>query len=374
MTEIETFIPLPGNKEDNWPSFNRYRVSYLVYLLIYPIPWLIHGSPTLPAALFSAGATGVFLLLYFAPYRNDRYYGLPEIIFTALIGFATAWTQGDWLVFNIYATAMCACFRQMRQAVLTIVCLQIALFAFVWLQDKSMLHASIGAFFSIITYVGTWMQWKLGLQNLQLRKAQHEIRTLAATAERERIARDVHDLLGHSLTVISVKAELANRLFETQPDRAQRELQDITQIARTSLKEVREAVTGMNGASLQHELDRARKALEAASISLTIHHAERLEDHPQSSVLAMALREAVTNVIRHSGARHCTISFDCDAAGQPCAIRIEDDGAQQSGRSPAPPQEGNGLRGMRTRLAAAGGSLMLSHTSSGLRLTASITP
>ena len=374
MTEIETFIPLPGNKEDNWPSFNRYRVSYLVYLLIYPIPWLIHGAPTLPAALFSAGATGVFLLLYFAPYRNDRYYGLPEIIFTALIGFATAWTQGDWLVFNIYATAMCACFRQMRQAVLTIVCLQIALFAFVWLQDKSMLHASIGAFFSIITYIGTWMQWKLGLQNLQLRKAQHEIRTLAATAERERIARDMHDLLGHSLTVISVKAELANRLFKTHPERAQRELQDITQIARTSLKEVREAVTGMNGASLQHELERARKALEAASISLTIHHAERLEDHPQSSVLAMALREAVTNVIRHSGARHCTISFDCDAAGQPCAIRIEDDGAQQSGRSPAPPQEGNGLRGMRTRLAAAGGSLMLSHTSSGLRLTASITP
>ena len=374
MTEIETFIPLPGNKEDNWPSFNRYRVSYLVYLLIYPIPWLIPGAPTLPAALFSAGATGIFLLLYFAPYRNDRYYGLPEIIFTALIGFATAWTQGDWLVFNIYATAMCACFRQMRQAVLTIVCLQIALFAFVWLQDKSMLHASIGAFFSIITYIGTWMQWKLGLQNLQLRKAQHEIRTLAATAERERIARDVHDLLGHSLTVISVKAELANRLFETHPDRAQRELQDITQIARTSLKEVREAVTGMNGASLQHELERARKALEAASISLTIHHAERLEDHPQSSVLAMALREAVTNVIRHSGARHCTISFDCDAAGQPCAIRIEDDGAQQSGRSPASPQEGNGLRGMRTRLAAAGGSLMLSHTSSGLRLTASITP
>ncbi|MBS1018600.1 sensor histidine kinase [Gluconobacter cerinus] len=374
MTEIETFIPLPGNKEDNWPSFNRYRVSYLVYLLIYPIPWLIHGAPTLPAALFSAGATGIFLLLYFAPYRNDRYYGLPEIIFTALIGFATAWTQGDWLVFNIYATAMCACFRQMRQAVLTIVCLQIALFAFVWLQDKSMLHASIGAFFSIITYIGTWMQWKLGLQNLQLRKAQHEIRTLAATAERERIARDVHDLLGHSLTVISVKAELANRLFETHPDRAQRELQDITQIARTSLKEVREAVTGMNGASLQHELERARKALEAASISLTIHHAERLEDHPQSSVLAMALREAVTNVIRHSGARHCTISFDCDAGGQPCAIRIEDDGAEQSGRSPAPPQEGNGLRGMRTRLAAAGGSLMLSHTSSGLRLTASITP
>ena len=374
MMAQETFIPLPGSKEDNWPSFNRYRVSYLVYLLIYPIPWLIHGSATIPAVLFSVGAVGVFLLLYFAPYRNDRYYGLPEIILTALLGFATSWTQADWLVFNIYATAMCACFQQPRQAILTILGLQAALFGFVWLQNKSMLHAGFGAFFSIITYIGTWMQWKLGLQNLQLRKAQHEIRTLAATAERERIARDMHDLLGHSLTVISVKAELATRLFETHPDRAQHELQDITQIARTSLKEVREAVTGMNGASLQHELDRARKALEAASISLTVHHAEHLADHPQSSVLAMALREAVTNVIRHSGARNCTISFDCDAHGQPCAIRIEDDGASHSGRSPAPPQEGNGLRGMRTRLAAAGGSLMLSHTPRGLRLTASITP
>ena len=374
MMAPETFIPLPGNKEDNWPSFNRYRVSYLVYLLIYPIPWLIHGSATIPAVLFSIGALAVFLLLYFAPYRDDRYYGLPEIILTALLGFATSWTEADWLVFNIYATAMCACFQRPRQAILTILGLQAALFGFVWLQNKSMLHAAFGAFFSIITYIGTWMQWKLGMQNLQLRKAQHEIRTLAATAERERIARDMHDLLGHSLTVISVKAELANRLFETQPDRARRELQDITQIARTSLKNVRDAVTGMNGASLQHELEHARKALEAASITLTVHHDNHLADHPQSSVLAMALREAVTNVIRHSGARHCIISFDCDAAGQPCAIRIEDDGAQQSGRAPSPPQEGNGLRGMRTRLAAAGGSLMLNHTSRGLRLTASITP
>lgn len=350
-------------------NLNRYRIAYLSYLLLYPVPWFIHHKPTPSQLLFSFCALLVFLPLYFSPYRRDKTYGLPEIIMTAFLGFATAWTHGDWLVYNIYATGMSSRIRKRSHSIATIILLQCALLSFCYFANRSAIEATVGVILSLVTYVGTWMQWELGYRNQQLQEAQHEIRTLAATAERERIARDMHDLLGHSLTVISVKAELAERLFLGNPERAQREIADITQIARTSLHEVRQAVSGMNGTSLQQELTPTRKALEAAGIALTIQGEQDLLDKPQSSVLAMALREAITNVIRHSNARRCMISFECDPEGHALAIKVEDDGKSSA---PVPISEGNGLQGMRARLAAAGGSLSLHQTHSGLTLKASI--
>lgn len=378
------------------PAFDRYRVPYLAYLLFYPVPWLFHGNATIERVLGSMAAVAVFLLLYFAPYRRDRLFGLPEIVAAGLLGPAASWTHGDWDIFNVYATCMCVRLQGSERGrflpLAVIALLQIWLVGFAWLDDKSVLHAAITALFSILLYLGTWMQWKLTVQNRQLREAQHEIRALAAVAERERIARDIHDLLGHSLTVISVKAELAGRLFDTKPERARAEVADIAQAARTSLREIREAVAGMNGASLRHELERARKALEAAGITVTVHDGGGLDVSPENEapgdgvpgngapgdgangVLAMALREAVTNVIRHSGARSCAIRFDRDASGAPCAVRVEDDGATWGANQEAEPLEGNGLRGMRARLAAAGGSLDLARTGSGMSLTARVAP
>ncbi|KXV01385.1 histidine kinase [Gluconobacter potus] len=364
-----------ADRKTPWPHFNQYLVAYLSYLLFYPVPWLLgYHRPTLAGVLFSTAAMLVFLLVYFAPYRKDRYYGYGEIILTDLIGYACAWTHGDWEVYCIFAAGMCARLPGKRQSITMVILLQVVLIISGHFRHKTTLEVIPGAFFSIITYMGTLVQWQLGIRNFELREAQNEIRTLATTAERERIARDLHDLLGHSLTVISVKAELADRLFTSDTSRARQEVTEISQIARTSLREVRDAVSGMNGASLQRELDRARKALNTAGIALALNGPGPSADQPQNSVLALALREAVTNVIRHSDARTCTLTFQHNAEGHIHTFTLEDDGPLQATQSAPSLIEGNGLRGMRARLAASGGTLTVSPHPQGFKLTATILP
>ncbi|AQS92199.1 two-component sensor histidine kinase [Gluconobacter albidus] len=364
-----------ADRKTPWPHFNHYLVAYLSYLLFYPVPWLLgYHRPTLPGVLFSAAAMLLFLLVYFAPYRKDRYYGYGEIILTDLIGYACAWTHGDWEVYCIFAAGMCARLPERRQSITMVILLQVVLIISGHFRHKTTLEVIPGAFFSIITYMGTLVQWQLGIRNFELREAQNEIRTLATTAERERIARDLHDLLGHSLTVISVKAELSERLFMADPPRARQEINEISQIARTSLREVREAVSGMNGASLLREMDRARKALHTAGITLALTGRAPPADAPPNSVLALALREAVTNVIRHSEARTCTLTFLYDASGHIHTFTLEDDGPLQATKPARAIVEGNGLRGMRARLAASGGTLTISPRPQGFTLTATTLP
>ncbi|GBR67526.1 sensor histidine kinase [Gluconobacter kanchanaburiensis] len=364
-----------ADRRTPWPHFNHYLVAYLSYLLFYPVPWLLgYHRPTLSGVMFSAAAMLLFLLVYFAPYRKDRYYGYGEIILTDLIGYACAWTRGDWQVYCIFAAGMCARLPGKRQSITMVILLQVVLIISGHFRHKTTLEVIPGAFFSIITYMGTLVQWQLGIRNFELREAQNEIRTLATTAERERIARDLHDLLGHSLTVISVKAELSERLFMADPPRARQEINEISQIARTSLREVREAVSGMNGASLLRELDRARRALHTAGITLILNDPKPSAEQPPNSVLALALREAVTNVIRHSEARTCTLTFGYDAKGQIHTFSLEDDGPIQTPRPGSALVEGNGLRGMRARLAASGGTLTISHRSQSFKLTATTLP
>lgn len=368
-----------ADRKTPWPHFNRYLVAYLGYLLFYPVPWLLgYYRPSPGGVLFSACAMLLFLLVYFAPYRKDRYYGYGEIILTALIGYACHWTHGDWQVYCIFSSGMCARLPEKRQSIAMVILLQLVLIGSAHFRHKTTLEVLPNAFFSIITYMGISVQWMLGIRNFELREAQSEIRMLATTAERERIARDLHDVLGHSLTVISVKAELADRLFPVDLNRSRQEIHEICHIARTSLQEVREAVSGMNGASLPREIERARKALQAAGIVLRVQNTEHAlgEAHTsssqskaprQDSVLALALREAVTNVIRHSDARNCDLTVS--TTGAILSFVLEDDGPTRTGM-PAAIQEGNGLRGMRARLAASGGSLTISSLPDKFRLSA----
>ncbi len=162
--------------------------------------------------------------------------------------------------------------------------------------------------------------------------------------ERERVARDVHDVLGHSLTVVSVKAELASRLVEADPARARAELADIQRLSREALAEVRSTVGGLRAARLSSELEHARRALEGAGITADLPDDERVADPRYRVVLGWVLREAVTNVVRHSGARRCRATLTQSA------LVVEDDGRGLSGSV-----EGDGLRGLRERVTTAGG-------------------
>jgi len=197
-------------------------------------------------------------------------------------------------------------------------------------------------------------------QHCALQKSQDEVKRLAATTERERIGRDLHDLLGHTLTLITVKSELAAKLAERDMIGAAREIREVERISREALQQVREAVGGYHSGSVSGELANARAALTAADIDLTAKTDACELSVLQDSLLAMVLREAVTNVVRHSGAQNCRIELD----GRNDGIRllVEDDGHGGEVR------EGNGLKGMRERLRAVSGQLDIASGSAGTRL------
>ncbi|QYJ02782.1 sensor histidine kinase [Nocardioides panacisoli] len=163
-------------------------------------------------------------------------------------------------------------------------------------------------------------------------------------AERERVARDVHDVLGHSLTVLAVKAELAERMLDRDPERTRHELQQIQSLTRESMAEIRATVAGLRVARLADELVAARAALADAGIDAEVPTATDAVDPRHRLVLAWVVREAVTNVVRHSGAQRCEVVLASNG------LRVVDDGV-----GPAGSVEGTGLRGLRERVAAAGG-------------------
>jgi two-component system sensor histidine kinase DesK len=187
--------------------------------------------------------------------------------------------------------------------------------------------------------------------NRELRDTREELATLAVADERLRIARDVHDLLGHSLSVITLKSELAARLLERDPARAADELEEIQAVSREALAEVREAVKGYRGLALAESLTRARSALTAAGIDCELAGAQPALPADVDAVLAWAVREGTTNVIRHSQASHCEIRIRADR--ESAALEIDDDGRPAA----APGTGGSGLDGLRERAQRVRGTL-----------------
>ncbi len=196
--------------------------------------------------------------------------------------------------------------------------------------------------------------------NAKLRMAQEEVEHLAKVAERERIARDLHDVLGHTLSLITLKSELAGKLIDRDPTRAKAEIRDVEQTARQALAEVRLAIGGYRAKGLPEEFKQARAALETAGLTVDCDTAPVGLEPTQESILALALREAVTNIVRHADARHCRLLLA--QTNGTCRLEIQDDG--RGGHL----VEGNGLRGMRERIEALGGTL-LRETREGTRLT-----
>ncbi|HUR07827.1 MAG TPA: histidine kinase [Nonomuraea sp.] len=205
----------------------------------------------------------------------------------------------------------------------------------------------------------------------ELNETRQRLAEAAVAQERLRFSRDLHDLLGHTLSVIVVKAEAVRRLTRRDPAQAERQAADIEAVGRQALTEVREAVTGYRAGSLADELARARDALAAAGVRVHVHRTGPPPATQAEALLGWVVREGVTNIIRHSGATEAEI----DLTG--LTLTIRDNGTNRSPSSPADGSTGtgSGLRGLAERLGQAGGRIEAApHPRGGFQLTATLPP
>jgi two-component system sensor histidine kinase DesK len=195
-------------------------------------------------------------------------------------------------------------------------------------------------------------------RNIDLVVAHDENARLAVDNERSRFARDLHDILGHSLTVITVKAELAQKLLDVDLERARVELADLERLSRDALTDVRRAVEGYRDITLPGELVRARVALRAAEIEAVLPNSTDEVPSDLRELFAWAIREGVTNVIRHSRASCCEVVLT------PLSVEVRDDGRA----TPSADGHGSGLAGLRERAADVGATVVTRELSPGFSL------
>jgi two-component system, NarL family, sensor histidine kinase DesK len=308
----------------------------------------------------------VFLLLYFSGYVLSRRYVAYFAFGMALLGYLVMrWNHSGGTSYIIYSCAYFAHFGSVRRSVAAMLVVTAVFALIARLQDWSWVIIITMCMVALSVGAGNLMYRLSAEKDAALRLSHDEVRRLAANAERERIGRDLHDLLGHTLALITLKSELAHRLFERDPAAAKREIAEVERVARDALAQVRRAVTGIRAAGLAAELASAKLLLESNGVRFEYGVADVALPVEIETALAMSVREAVTNAQRHAQANMVQVSVD--AADGRLSLCIADDGR---GGTIVP---GNGLTGMRERLRGIGAELRVeSARGSGTKLTATL--
>ncbi|MFC5458608.1 sensor histidine kinase [Massilia niabensis] len=343
--------PLIPPEQGRMPYFWLLSLSYMFWKYAYVAP----GAAEVALLVLTFV---VFFPLYCASYWARGWQVPACMLAGCLIGAAWApWNAGAGTFF-IFACAMAARIMQARRAMLAIAGVMLfGVLVSLLIEQTQMRWLFLMPILTISLPVGmgSMMDARLRRSRQELLRKQEEVEHMATIAERERISRDLHDLLGHSLSLIALKAELARKLVHRDAGACEREIGDIEVSARQALAEVRAAVSGYRESGLAHALAGARASLAAASVELD-ERVERILLAPATEhVVALALREAVTNVVRHAGARRCTLSLALE--GGSVVLRVADDGERLRGGAEL--RHGNGLSGMQERVAALGGRLAL---------------
>ncbi len=324
-------------------------VVWLAFLVFPIVNAIEHKEPT-PGRVAATAAATVFVVAYFAAVLGwRRAVGRPQLtvllflIFAVAVGL-TVFDRAGWGFLFTYCAACTALLLPPQRTVAGLaVCCGLA-------AGCSLLGgADSGSAVGIVAStagVGLLMVLvrDLRVRNDELLEARAELARMAVAEERERFARDLHDLLGHSLSVIALKAELAGRLLPGRPDDAAREIAEVESVARGALTEVRQAVSGYRQPTLDGELEGARMALSAAGISAEVTRAPVTLSPEVEAVLAWSVREGATNVIRHSRARRCTVTVAADLVS--ASVEVVDDGTGSPGNGNG---GGNGLAGLTER-------------------------
>lgn len=347
------------------PSSRRELLVKLLWIgmwLVFlgdPVGDLVAGHHGTVGTVFGWLGLGAFTLTYLVLVFRHTSRPLARAVVLSVLGVlpviavVLCLTLGEpWLVLFVYVAVGCGAVLPMRQA-------QIMILVMTGVMVALALHLGAGPDIGLIVPALLGGFSMMGVRRLvrttvELRQARAQVARLAANEERLRLARDLHDLLGHSLSLITLKSELAGRMLPDHPDKAADQVADIEKVSRQALVDVREAVSGYRRARLTTELAGAQAALTAAGVAADVPSEAPDLPEAQESALAWTLREAVTNVVRHSGAQRCVVDVTRRETleGPRVELTVEDDG---SGPSGAPP--GNGLTGLGERLTAVGGTL-----------------
>ncbi|HLL97995.1 MAG TPA: sensor histidine kinase [Rubrobacteraceae bacterium] len=338
-----------------------------LFWLAYPIQALLKSNPSSAQILFALAGITLFVAIFLgliwlgqplraaatdvSEVRKRRAALASLVVLTLALALACG---NEWLTLFFHVNVLAGLLLPRRDAYAAIAGLAILMVVFgsasgLGWSDIGQGVLSTGALGLLFTAFGNNID-----TIAELRAAREEIARLAVAEERLRFARDLHDLLGYSLSLITLKSELAARLLPSSPEKAATEVRDIEGVARQALREVREAVAGYRRPTLDEELRSAREMLQAAGISCRIGAGADVLPGATDAVLAWAVREGVTNVIRHSRAKHCEIRVT--RRDEELRAQITDDG-----QGPSPERDGasagSGLSGLAERVAASGGAL-----------------
>lgn len=342
----------------------RWQYFHLIYLAFYFPEWL--WRPPGPADLLAAAlAIAVFLPIYLNA-SAQRY--TAHIVAYELIAFAASPFSGLHGVFHIYACVQAGFQRPRAAAYRGILVLTLAYVAFNLLVQPALqdvFNAAIAIVLGAITGIACISQAETLENERVLKRASVLERQHAALAERERIAHDLHDLLGHTLTMVAVKSELAAKLMDRNPEQAQQEIDDVSKAARGGLQELRAAVYDMTVTTVEDEIEMARRALDAAGVALSVDDDIPPLNPSLGQALGLTIREAVTNIVRHSRADQAQIRIAADRGE--LKLTVIDNGIGSGDAA----NQGTGLAGVRRRISALGGELAI-EGSHGMRLSVSL--
>lgn len=299
-----------------------------------------------------------FVLLYFlAAELTGRRQTVAFVLFFVIVFLYYPLNQNAYVIFVYPFATLCLFFRRLRTLFFALIATMAGVVTEMRYIGHSLAAAENVLLYCLVFGLSNFAFAQQARATFLLERANSEIGRLTQETERERIARDLHDLLGHTLTVITVKLDLARRLLSRDLDRARNEIMEAEQTARSALADVREAVSGYRSEGLEAEISRAQRSLLSGDVKLTTTMAPVSLSSSQASVLCLALREAVTNIVRHAHATACKVSLLEDAGT--IHFIIEDNGV--GGRI----REGNGLRGMRERLLPMAGVVKLTTVPNG---------
>ncbi len=348
---------VPDELQLGWmPVFN---LGYLVFLFM-PLIFTGRGGGVAeawyPPHLGQVGPTllsvAVFLPLYFAGYRTSGTRLVACMLGIAALGYALLPANPFANAYLIYAAGFAAMVgRVLWRRSAWLAAILVLFLAEILLLDYPLFVFALTLVIAVAVFFGNHFFVENTRKRAELKLSHDEVRRLAALAERERIGRDLHDLLGHTLSMVALKSELAGKLLDRDPLAARREIDEVGRVARDALAQVRRAVSGIRAAGLAAELASAKLLLECAGVALRYERGDVPLSPELETVFALTLREAVTNIQRHARARHAQVTLAVD--GGEAVLLVVDDGR---GGNLVP---GNGLLGMRERIESLGGRLRI---------------